>query len=125
MSRSKPDHGFCELSLTDRKDGTISRHSLLGEVLLLSHRIRLGQPLPKLGVDVLDRGNDGVEERTDLGRLSREVMPEIVAPACVRLVAVRELAAASLAAPQRGGAQGMTRAESMPDDTPSEAAAPR
>lgn len=75
--------------------------------------------------DVLDRGDDGVKERTDLRRLSREVMREIVAPACVRLIAVRELAAASLATPQGRGAQGMAREDSMPDDTPSGEAAPR
>jgi hypothetical protein len=51
------------------------------------------------GADVPDGGDDGVEERADLRRLAREVMLEIVATARVRLIAVRELSAASLAAP--------------------------
>ena len=52
-----------------------------------------------------DRGYHRVEERTNLRRLSFEVVREVVAPARVRLIAVREFAAASLAAPQRRSAQ--------------------
>jgi hypothetical protein len=51
------------------------------------------------GADVADGGDDGVEERADLRRRTREVMLEIVATARVRLIAVRELSAALLAAP--------------------------
>jgi hypothetical protein len=45
------------------------------------------------------RSHNGVEESADLRRLPLEVMLEIVTAARVRLIAVRELAAASLASP--------------------------
>ena len=77
------------------------------------------------GSDVPDGRDHGVEERANLRWLPGEVMLQIVAPARVPLVAVRELAAALLAAPQRRTAQIMAPAEAMPDDTPSGAAAPR
>jgi hypothetical protein len=57
--------------------------------------------------------HDCVEELADRRWLSREVMVEVVAAARVRLVAVRELAAALLAAPQRAAAQGVAREDSI------------
>lgn len=73
--------------------------------------------------DVTDGVDDGIKERADFGRLPRKVVLEIVAPARMRLIAVRELAAAALAAPERRAVQGLAREASIPDTTATEAAA--
>jgi hypothetical protein len=59
--------------------------------------------------DLANRRHDRIEQCTNLGGLSGEVMLEVVTTAGVRLIAVRELATAPLAAPQRGAAQSMSR----------------
>jgi hypothetical protein len=61
------------------------------------------------GSDVADRSDDGIKERADLGRFAREVMREVVAATRVRLIAVRELAAAPITAPQGRPAQDKAR----------------
>jgi hypothetical protein len=63
--------------------------------------------------DIADRGHHRIEERADFGRLSREVVLEIVPAAGVRLVAIRELATAPLAPPQRRRVQCTTLEWSM------------
>ena len=75
--------------------------------------------------EVANCGHHRVEKRANFCWLALEVVCEIVAPARVRLIAVREFAAASLAAPERGTAQGTTRRRTMPDDTTTAEAAPR
>jgi len=58
----------------------------------------LGQYLDR--PDLADRRDDRVEQRANFRRLALKMMVEVMASTGVRLVAIRELATASRAAPQ-------------------------
>ena len=51
--------------------------------------------------DLANRGNHRVEQSANPRWLSGKVMLQVMTPTGVRLIAIRELAAASLASPQR------------------------
>lgn len=51
--------------------------------------------------DLANRGDDRIEQGANPRWLSGKVMLQVMTPTGVRLIAIRELAAASLASPQR------------------------
>lgn len=77
------------------------------------------------GPDLANRRDHRVEECANLGRLSDEVMVEVVATAGVRLVAIGEFPTAPLASPEGRPVHEMPRGGSMPDDTSALTSSPR
>lgn len=56
--------------------------------------------------DFANRGDDRIEQGANARWLSGKVMLQVMTPTGVRLIAIRELAAASLASPQRAFVSG-------------------